>query len=97
MSNIFIFSSIGISSTIGFNKEFNNRECYINVDSFCDSKLVNKINKLKDNINLSNKDLSNICSKIINSNYSFYNIDFIIRKELSNFNINLKKNRTIRV
>ena len=97
MSNIFIFSSIGSSSTIGFNKEFNNRECYINVDSFCDSKLVNKINKLKDNINLSNKDLSNLCSKIINSNYSFYNIDFIIRKELSNFNINLKKNRTIRV
>ena len=98
MSNIFIFSSTCNRSLIGFNRENNNyNDCYIYVDSFSCSKLVNKINSLKGKISLSNTDLSGIINKIISNSYSFYNFDFIIKRELVSFNNNLKKNRTISV
>ena len=96
-SNIFIFSSLRCSSSLGFNNSFKNNNNLINLNSISKTKLKNKISNLSEGIYLSSKDLTTICDNITNGSYAFDNIDFLIKKEIYKFRNNLNKNRTIMV
>lgn len=96
---LFIYNILNNNKTIGFNdKEVKiDNNCYINIDSLSRNKLKKRINKLIGTECLSNKNLNIIINRILSNSSYLNNLDFFIKKELVNKELNLNKNRTIRV
>ena len=100
-SNVLFIYNVINNDKIGFNNKIitDKSKYYIDVENIVDTNLKKKIRKLcsNNNFKVNIKVINKIFDKIIMDMNNLNNIDFLIRKELSNLDNSLNKNETIKI
>ncbi len=95
---LFIYNTL-VSDKIGFNNSSDDGRFYIDLNDICRHKLYKKLKNIcmRNNYQVSSKFIDGVVDKILNNKDNWDNIEFLIKKEVSNLDNNYNKSKTIKV